>query len=377
MEGIHGRRWLAGLATVLLAAIAAGAFGAAALRASEEVGNVYVVHNLVSDQPGVADFQDTHLVNGWGLTRLATSPWWVADNGTDVSTLYRGDGTPLSLVVSVPNGPTGAVANGGSGFVVHSGAASGTARFLFDNEAGEIYGWSPTVPAAGSTTATLARSVPGAIFKGLALAGNRLYATDFHGGQVDVFDSSFNPVSVAGGFNDPLIPSGFAPFGIQAIGNRIFVTFARQDEDAEDEVAGLGQGFVDEFDLDGNLVGHIGIRGRLNAPWGIAMAPSSGFGKFSGDILVGNFGDGRIIAFHPFGSCSLGVSGFVSTSNRPCALDGGPLRGADGFPISIDGLWGLGFGGGTGSASGPANALYFAAGPDDESHGLFGTVVAG
>jgi uncharacterized protein (TIGR03118 family) len=375
MQQRHSRRWLVGLATALLALIAVGAFGAAAPRASEEAGNVYVVHNLVSDQPGVADVQDTHLVNGWGLTRLPTSPWWVADNGTDLSTLYNGAGAPLPLVVSVPNGPTGTVANGGSGFVVHSGAASGPARFLFDNEAGEIYGWSPTVPAAGSTTATLAKTVPGAIFKGLTMAGGRLYATDFHNGVVDVFDSSFTMVAVPGGFADPLIPGDFAPFGIQAIGNRIFVTYAKQDEDAEDEVAGLGQGFVDEFDLDGNLIGHLGIRGRLNAPWGVALAPD-GFGKFSGDILVGNFGDGRIIAFEPFGACNLANGGFVNTGNRPCALGGGPLRGADGFPIVIDGLWGIGFGGGNAN-SGPATTLYFAAGPDDESHGLFGTVAAG
>ncbi len=377
MEGMHSRRWIVGLATAVLAVIAAGAFGAAAPRASEEVGNVYVVHNLVSDQAGVAAFQDTHLVNAWGLTRLATSPWWVADNGTGLSTLYRADGTPQSLVVTVPNGPTGAVANAGAGFVVHSGAASGAARFLFVNEAGELYGWSPNVPAPGSTTATLAKSVPTAIFKGLALAGNRLYATDFHNGQVVVFDSSFTIVSVPGGFMDPLVPSDYAPFGIQAIGDRLFVTFAKQDEDAEDEIAGLGQGFVDMFDLDGNLLGHVAIHGRLNAPWGITRAPSTGFGKFSGDVLVGNFGDGRILAFKAFSDCSFGVSGFPHMSNRPCFLDEGPLRGADGFPISIDGLWGIGFGGGPGSASGASNVLYFAAGPDDESHGLFGTVAAG
>ena len=376
MERMHSRRWLVGLATALLAAIAAGAFGAAAPRASEE-GNVYVVHNLVSDQAGVADFQDTHLVNGWGLTRLATSPWWVADNGTGLSTLYRADGTPQSLVVTVPNGPTGAVANAGAGFVVHSGAASGAARFLFVNESGELYGWNPNVPAAGSTTATLAKSVPDAIFKGLALAGNRLYATDFHNGRVVVFDSSFNIVSVPGGFMDPLVPKDYAPFGIQAIGDHIFVTFAKQDANAEDEVAGIGRGFVDMFDLDGNLVGHVAIHGRLNAPWGIAMAPSTGFGPFSGDLLVGNFGDGHIFAFQPFGNCGLGVNDIPSTSNRPCFLDEGPLRGVDHFPISIDGLWGIGFGGGPGSASGAANVLYFAAGPDDESHGLFGTVAGG
>jgi uncharacterized protein (TIGR03118 family) len=301
----------------------------------------------------------------------------VADNGTDLSTLYNGAGAPQALVVTVPNGPTGAVANGGSGFVVHSGSASGAARFLFANEAGEIYGWSPTVPAPRSTSATLARSVPGAIFKGLTLANNRLYATDFHNDAVDMFDSSFNPVVIPGAFTDPLVPDGFAPFGIQAIGSRIFVTYAKQDDQAEDELHGLGQGFVDMYDLDGNLLGHVGIHGRLNAPWGITRAPSTGFGKFSGDLLVGNFGDGRIIAFQAFGDCSFNVSGVASQSSRPCFLSEGPLYGPNGFPLSIDGLWGIGFGGGTGTASGPSTTLFFAAGPDDESHGLFGTVVAG
>src|SRR3954452_10022874 len=240
------RRPVFGLFAVL--AVAVAAFGASALRASDGVANLYSGTNLVSDQPGVAAVQDPNLVNGWGLTRSAGSPWWVADNGTDKSTLYNGAGTPQALVVSVPGGPTGAAANGGSGFVVHSGAASGAARFLFVNEDGQLYGWSPTVPAPGSTQATLADTVPDAIFKGLTLSGgNRLYASDFHGNRVIVWNSSFNRLTVHGGFVDPTLPDGYAPFGIQAIDERIFVTYARQDEEGEDELAGRGLGIVDMF----------------------------------------------------------------------------------------------------------------------------------
>ncbi len=344
-----------GVAIALLATVTAAAF-AATLRASDGGPNVYTVTNLVSDVPGAAAVTDPHLVNGWGLTRLAGSPWWVANNGTDTSTLYNGAGTPQALVVTVPGGPTGAAANGGSGFVVRSGAASGAARFLFVNEDGQLLGWSPNVPAAGSTQATVADTVPGAIFKGLTLSGgNRLYASDFHGNRVIVWDSSFNRLTVPGGFADPNLPDGYAPFGIQAIDERIFVTYARQDEEGEDELAGRGLGIVDMFDRDGHLLGRVASHNFLNAPWGVARAPA-GFGPFSGDLLVGNFGE--------------------ADSPRPCFLDEGPLRGANRFPISIDGLWGIGFGAGNAN-SGPATTLFFAAGPDDEEHGLFGTVVAG
>ena len=292
-----------GSLAVLAATVAA--FGAGALRASNGAGNQYIVTNLVSDQPGVAPVTDPHLVNGWGLTRLAGSPWWVADNGTNTSTLYNGAGTPQALVVTVPGGPTGAAANAGTGFVVHSGAASGAARFLFVNEDGQLYGWSPTVPAAGSTQATLADTVPDAIFKGLTLSGDRLYASDFHGNRVIVWDSGLNRISVPGGFADAGLPDGYAPFGIQAIDDRIFVTYARQDEEAEDELAGRGLGIVDMFNRDGDLLGRVGSHNFLNAPWGVARAPDN-FGAFSGDLLVGNFGDGRILAFRPFGACRFG-----------------------------------------------------------------------
>ena len=369
------RRVVLGLVAVLAAA--AATFGASALYASASGDNLYSVTKLVSDQPGVAPVTDPNLVNGWGLTRSGGSPWWVADNETDKSTLYNGAGAPLSLVVSVPGGPTGAAANSGSGFVVHSGPASGAARFLFANEAGQLYGWNPNVPAAGSTQATLADTVPDAIFKGLTLSGDRLYATDFHSNRVIVWNSGLTRISVPGGFMDPRLPDGYAPFGIQAIDQRIFVTYAKQDENAEDELAGRGVGIVDMYDRDGNLLGRVGSHSFLNAPWGIARAPA-GFGAFSGDLLVGNFGDGRILAFEPFGACRFesGINFGEASSPRPCFLDEGPLRGADHMPISIDGLWGIGFGGGNAN-SGPATTLFFAAGPDDEEHGLFGTVVAG
>jgi uncharacterized protein (TIGR03118 family) len=383
--GFERTRWrqaATALVVASLTAVLVAIAGAASLQAGEEVGNVYTVHNLVSDVPGLADKVDPNLVNGWGLTRTATSPWWVADNHTNVSTLYRGDGTIVPLVVQVPGGPTGAVANPGTHFVVTSGGASGAARFLFDNEDGQILGWNPNVPAAGSTQAVVAVTTPGAIYKGLTLAstpaGDFLYAADFHNAKVDVFDGNFQPANLpAGAFTDPKLPDGFAPFGIQNVEGRIFVTYARQDEEAEDEVAGVNQGFVDVFDTSGTLLGHVGTRAFLNAPWGVARAPA-GFGKFSGDLLVGNFGDGRIAAYKAHGACAFGLDAPSAGTSavHPCFTPEGVLRRADGSPVSIDGLWGIGFGGGPLTGSGPATTLFFAAGPDDEEHGLFGTVTA-
>src|ERR671930_1962756 len=276
-------------ALIAVAALAgAAAVLAAATPAAEN--NAYVQHNLVSDGFLPADHIDSHLVNAWGLTSLPGSPWWVSDNGTDVSTLYNADGTPRPLVVSVPNAPTGAVSNTGSSFVV----GSGPALFLFATEEGKLLGWNASV---GTTAQVVAdKSGEGAIFKGLAIAGDRLYATDFHNAKVDVFDGSFGDVNTPGAFVDPSIPAGYAPFGIQNIGGNIFVTYAKQDADAEDDVAGQGLGFVDEFDASGTLIGRVATHGQLNSPWGLALAPAS-FGRFGGDLLVGNFGDGQITAF--------------------------------------------------------------------------------
>jgi uncharacterized protein (TIGR03118 family) len=329
---------------------------------------VYVTHNLVSDQPGKADHVDPNLVNAWGLAALPTSPWWVADNGADVATVYTADGAAFPaaspLVVQVPTAPTGAVANTGSGFVVSSGGASGPAAFLFSTEAGKILGWSRSVSATQAVVA-VDDSASGAVFKGLTLAstssGDRLFATDFHNGRVDVFDGSFHDVTPAGSFTDAKVPAGFAPFGIQNIGGRIFVTYAKQDADRHDDVAGNGLGFVDEYDTNGKLLSRVAQRDQLNSPWGLALAPA-GFGRFSGDLLVGNFGNGRINVFR---------------ANPNGAFEHrGQLRDAHGKSIEIDGLWSLQFGKGTAN-NGPADTLFFTAGPNDEAHGLFGTVKAG
>jgi uncharacterized protein (TIGR03118 family) len=349
---MHRRRVLIALAFVLGVAVVA----ISPLRAAER--NVYTVTPLVSDQPGVAPVTDPDLVNAWGLTSGPTTFWWVSDNGTDKSTLYRGiDGAKQGLVVQVDGGPTGTVFNPTTGFVLPTG---GKALFIFDSEDGKVRAWNG---AQGTTAIVVAdRSAEDAKFKGLAIAdtsaGPRLYAADFHNAKVDVFDGSFG--LVPGGFVDPALPSGYAPFGIQTIGNRVFVTYAQQDADAEDEVAGQGKGFVDAYDTAGNLLGRVAQHGQLNAPWGLALAPDS-FGRFAGDLLVGNFGDGQINAY-----ADLGGGQFEHR---------GELRDASGKSLTIDGLWALEFGKAGNNA--PAGALFFTAGPDDEMHGLFGRITPG
>jgi uncharacterized protein (TIGR03118 family) len=302
-------------------------------------------------------------VNGWGLSAGPTTPWWVSNNGTNTSTLYDGTGAKQALTVAVPGGPTGTVFNGSAAdFPVSENGKSGAARFLFATEGGMILGWSPAVDAATAIPG-VDRSAQGAVYKGLATANDRLYATDFHNGRVDVFDASFNPVTLPGGFQDAKLPKGYAPFGIQALGGNIFVTYAQQDAAKHDDVAGGGFGYVDEFTPDGQLMARVASGGRKNAPpnapWGLALAPSS-FGSFSGDVLVGNFGNGRISAYEDRGGKWVYK---------------GELRRGDGSLIAIDGLWAIAFGNGT--ASGPATSLYFAAGPAGGTHGLFGSIAAG
>ena len=322
--------------------------------ASPASAQFYKQHNLVSDGAVSADLTDPDLVNAWGLVASATSPWWVADNGTGKSTLYNGNtGAKLGLVVSVPGAPTGIVFNGTSGFVI---PLHGTARFIFASEDGTISAWS------GGTQAFVVadNSASGAVYKGLAIGrvgtDSFIYASNFHAGTVDVFDSTFASVTVPGAFHDPTIPAGYAPFGIQNLGGTIFVTYALQDPTAHDDVAGEGHGFVNAFDTAGNLLRRVASRGALNSPWGLAQAPAN-FGKFSGDLLVGNFGDGRIHAFNP----GAGIGEYE---------DRGPLHSTHGRPIEIDGLWALAFG--NGANAGPVNTLFFTAGPFEEGHGLFG-----
>jgi uncharacterized protein (TIGR03118 family) len=351
------------IAAAALAVTIVAASALAGVTAAAE-NNAYVVHNLVSDVPGVADHVDANLVNAWGLTSLAASPWWVADNGANDTTLYRADGSAVSLVVQVPNAPTGAVSNAGTRFVVSSGSSSGPAAFIFATETGKILGWNPAVPPpppSHQAQVAVDHSRVGAVYKGLAIAGDLLYATDFHNGRVDVFDGSWTQVSIPGAFVDPKLPDGFAPFGIQNIGGAIFVTYAKQDAAAHDDVAGQGLGFVDMFDTSGAFLGRVAQRGQLNSPWGLAMAPAN-FGRFGGDLLVGNFGDGQINAY------ALQPNG--NFEHR------GELRGTDGKVLAIDGLWSLQFGKGA-AANGPLDTLFFTAGPNGEADGLFGTIRAG
>jgi uncharacterized protein (TIGR03118 family) len=358
------RVWIA--AAALAVTIVAASALAGATTAAES--NAYVVHNLVSDVAGMADHVDANLVNGWGLTSLASSPWWVADNGTNVSTLYQADGTQVSLVVQVPSAPTGAVSNAGPHFVVRNATFSGPAVFIFATEEGRILGWNPAVPPpppSHQAQVAVNHSSVGAVYKGLAIAstpaGDFLYATDFHNRRVDVFDGSWNQVSIPGAFVDPKIPEGFAPFGIQNISGTIFVSYAKQDAAKHDDVAGQGLGFVDMFDTSGAFLGRVASRGQLNSPWGLAMAPAS-FGRFGGDLLVGNFGDGQINAYE------LQPNG--NFEHR------GELRATSGNILAIDGLWSLQFGKGA-AANGPTDTLFFTAGPNGEADGLFGTIRAG
>jgi uncharacterized protein (TIGR03118 family) len=349
-------RGLIALAGVVL--VAAGLGGS--VSASTEG---YTATNLVSDVPGLAAHLDADLVNAWGLAALPGSPWWVADNGSDVSTLYTADGSKIPLTVQVPNAPTGTVANSGASFRVSDGSNSGPALFIFATEEGEILGWSPGVSFTQAEVA-VDNSGSGAVYKGLAIAssagGDRLYATDFHNGRVDVFDGSFNPVHAARAFVDPKIPHGYAPFGIQNVDGSIIVTYAKQDAAAHDDVPGQGHGFVDRYDTSGHLLGRIANHGQLNSPWGIAMAPAN-FGTFSGDLLIGNFGDGQISAYARQAGGSYGLVGQLRTSSHKV--------------LSIDGLWSLQFGHDT-TNNGPSTTLFFTAGPDGESHGLFGTITA-
>jgi uncharacterized protein (TIGR03118 family) len=375
MGSARRKLWSAGtVATV--GTLAAMTLGAAPTSASAHT-NGYRQINLVSDQAGKAQLMDPDLVNAWGLAASPGtnakpgSPLWVADNGTDKATLYAG-ATPTSvtkvpLVVSVTGAaPTGEVFNGdATAFMVHDKSGhSGSSLFLFDTENGTIDGWSPGVNAVGgnpSTVTEVARNNgANAVYKGLATAQRSngksyLYATNFRSGRVEAYNSNFKPVALPGGlFVDPGLPAGYGPFGIAEINGNLYVSYAKQDPTLHDDLAGPGRGFVDVFTNDGAFVHRLVTRGALDSPWGMALAPS-GFGRFSGDLLVGNFGNGHINVYNPM------------TGNHL-----GQLRRPNGQPIVIDGLWGLRFGNGNAAKT---NQLNFSAGPDGEAHGLLGKIV--
>jgi len=344
---------------------------------------VFEQTNLVSDQPGVALNLDTTLQNAWGISAApAAGAFWVSSAGKGLSELYLGDikGSAIAqpFKVSIPGGsPTGQVFNinqplmgtgNSTDFSVTDGTHTGASVFLFATKTGKIVGWNPAVgPASDTPFGPLStvgevgfQSRNGAIYTGLASGnvGNShfLYAADFHNGRIDVIDGRFHKTNLAGTFRDSNTPSGFAPFNIQHLGGKLYVTYAQQDAARDGgDVAGHGKGFVDVFDTSGHLLQRLVSHGELNAPWGVAIAPA-GFGKFAGDLLVGNFGDGHIDAF--------GLNGHNDFK--------GWIMGANGQAVTIPGLWGLQFGNGT--SAGDANSLYFSAGPNHGMHGLFGSL---
>jgi uncharacterized protein (TIGR03118 family) len=321
------------------------------------------VVNQVSDQELGKDSRrsvlvDPNAVNTWGLALGPETPLWVANNGTDTATVYRGgvDGEPVEkvdLTVSVPGGPTGAVFNDTDDFAVPKKGDSAPARFVFVTESGDVIAWNQN---AGTDGVVVAHE-DGAIYKGATLLqtdfGNFLLAADFHNGRIDVFDGDFDKVDLPGKvFQDPDLPEGFAPFNVFADGDKVYVSYAKQDEAAKDDVPGAGLGFVDLFTDNGRHVRRVASEGTLNAPWGMAIAPAS-FGKFAGDLLVGNFGDGRISVFD---------RGEFE----------GLLRDDDGDVITIDGLWALLPGT---EETGGEGTLWFSSGPNDEQHGLVGQLI--
>jgi uncharacterized protein (TIGR03118 family) len=333
----------------------------------------YLVHNLVSDLPGMADHVDPNLVNPWGNGFSGTSPFWIGNNGTGTSTLYGTNGIANTLVVTVP-GPgtstqpgavTGVVFNSASpAFVITS--TTKAASFIFCTEDGTISGWNSSVPKGTQGQIMVDNSASGAVYKGCALGTvgttPMLYATNFNAGTIDVWDGNLNAVKNAGSFVNAAIPAGFAPFNIQNIGGTLYVTYAKQDAAKHDDVAGTGNGYVATFDTTGKLLANLINTGVLNSPWGIAVAPST-FGDFSGALLVGNFGNGLIHAYNATTGALLGT--LADTKSNP---------------ISIPGLWSINFGnGGTG---GDKATLYFTAGiggPNGspvESHGLYGSIQA-
>jgi uncharacterized protein (TIGR03118 family) len=364
-------------ALAVLAAVSAAVISSGASAGRGGIGTrSYLQTNLVSDIPGLAAQTDPNLKNPWGTSVGPGSPIWVSDNHAGVTTLYDGAGNPQPLVVDIPAPPSAGKDAVGTptgqafstfdpaspDFVISEKGSSGPAFFLFATEDGTIAGWNPNVDldhaviAVDRSTATDDAGDVGALYKGLTLvatpAGKFLYASNFRFGTVDVFDSHFNLVN---SFTDPTVTAGFAPFGIHNIGDKLFVTFAKQGPGKEDDAARPGNGFVDVFASNGDLLQRLISRGKLDSPWAVTLAPPT-FGAFGGDILVGNFGNGRINAYDP-------TSGkFQGRLSRP-----------DGGPIAIDGLWGLRFAPTTPGA-GP-NALFFTAGPNDEADGLFGTLV--
>jgi uncharacterized protein (TIGR03118 family) len=334
--------------------------------ASGMAGSFYAQTNLVTDKQALAPapFTDPHLVNPWGVSYSSGSAFWVSDNGTGLATLYNTSGTPQGLVVTIPGfggaqgNPTGNVLNPTAGSSSFNGDS-----FLFVSEDGTISGWRG---ALGTNAEVLQTGADANVYKGAALGSTGghayLYAANFRAGTIDVLKDDPATPSLPGSFTDPGLPAGYAPFGIQEIGGKVYVTYALQDMDGHDDVHGPGHGFVDVFGTDGVFLQRLISQGPLNSPWGLALAPS-GFGPFGGDLLVGNFGDSKVNAFDPTTGTFLGT--LSDAHGNPLVLTAG---------ASSVGLWGLIFG--NGGDGGDPNTLYFTSGINDEADGLFGQVEA-
>jgi uncharacterized protein (TIGR03118 family) len=353
--------------------------------ASGPPGTALVDSALVSNKEGVVATVttiDANLSNPWGLAVAPGKPFWIADNNSNLTTLYSGTGTVETHLVTgstdagiaipasaagVPANPTGQIYNASGGFLIATTKGEEPAQFIFDGEGGTISAWAQD---SGSTAVTVyddgaINGANAAVYKGLAVATVNgapfLYATDLHNGKVDVFDTHFaKPADLQGKFVDPSLPAGYVPFGIAALGGQLYVTYAVQDDAKHDETTGAGLGYVNVFDLNGNLVSRFASVGVLNAPWGIAVAPA-GFGSFEGDLLIGNFGDGRINVFKPNGTGE--------------ATSLGPLTVSNGGTVVIPGLWSLVFG--NGDADKPVTTLFYTAGFANQTDGVFGSISSG
>ena len=326
------------------------------------VTSTFATAALVADAAPAANV-DRNLLNAWGIAFNPTGFVWVANQGSSTSTLYDGNGVPQTLVVAIPPGtagparPTGIVFNSSTDFKVTQNGVTGASPFIFVGESGTVSAWSPAVNRTNSVT--VVDTGGAAVYKGLAIASangaNFIYATDFRNGRIDVYNATWQKVTLpGGGFVDPNLPAGYAPFGIQAAGNRIYVTYVQRNAAGTEEVKGAGLGVIDAYDASGVLVGRVASGGALNAPWGMALAPAN-FGDFSNSLLVANFGDGKINAYNP------ATGAFMGTVNR-----------AANTPIVIEGLWGIAFGNGVQAQ--PTNTLFYTAGPGDETHGQYGRI---
>ena len=316
--------------------------------------------DLVSDGATKAAFKDPNLINPWGISYSPLGEFWVSDNGTGLTTLYNTSGMPQSLVVAIPGAggvagaPTGQVFNSTSGFQVTEKKKSGPSAFIFATENGTLSGWAPNVDGTHAINA-VDNSASGAVYKGLAIvtqqSGTFLLAANFMAQQVEVYDSTWHLVR---SFRDSDLPANYSPFNVAVLNGNIYVSYAKHKKGSKDETDGRHFGAVEQVDIDGNVIRTIAIRGALNAPWGMAIAPTS-FGPFAGALLVGNFGDGTINGFDPNTGKKLGA-----------------LKTADGKTLAIDGLWGLIPG--NGGQGGNSKSLYFSAGTNGEADGLFGAL---